>query len=127
MQRVLVVEDNDDNMKLITFILHKHGYETIEARSGEEGIQKALSERPDFVLLDIQLPDMDGLEVLKALRASDACAHTPTIAVTSYAMSGDRERFLRAGFNGYIEKPVDLETVMAEIRAAVEGAPGQGG
>ncbi|MBW2049307.1 MAG: response regulator [Deltaproteobacteria bacterium] len=119
MKRVLVVEDNEDNMKLITFILEKGGYETMEARTGEEGIRKAFSELPDFVLLDIQLPDMDGLEVLKALRASEECARTPAIAITSYAMSGDRQRFLQAGCNGYIEKPINPETVMAEIRASV--------
>lgn len=116
MKRVLVIEDNEDNMKLITFILGKHGYRTIEARSGAQGIRMALDEKPDFILLDIQLPDMDGLDVLRTIRDSEADGQIPIIAITSYAMSGDRERLLQAGCNGYIEKPIDPETIVGEIR-----------
>lgn len=115
MKRVLVIEDNENNLKLITFILEKHGYETLEAVSGREGINLALKEQPDFILLDIQLPDMDGLEVLKAIRASEVDGNLPVIAITSYAMSGDRQRLMAAGCNGYIEKPIDPVTVMDEI------------
>lgn len=122
MPRVLVIEDNEDNMKLISFILEKNGYDTIKAGSGREGIEVALTEQPDFILLDIQLPDMDGLEVIKALRQSDTCSGIPTIAVTSYAMSGDRDRLLAAGCNGYIEKPIDPETVVSEIRQVLDEA-----
>jgi two-component system cell cycle response regulator DivK len=120
MKRVLVIEDNENNLKLITFILKKHGYETIEATSGREGIDLAQQGKPDFILLDIQLPDMDGIEVLKAIRASEADGDIPIIAVTSYAMSGDRERLLAAGCNGYIEKPIDPATVMGEIKKILE-------
>jgi len=124
MKRVLVIEDNEDNMKLITFILEKQGYGTIRAQTGREGIRLAISEHPDFILLDIQLPDMDGLEVLKAIRSADACSGIPTIAITSFAMSGDRERFLAAGGNGYIEKPIDPETIITKIRQAIEETGG---
>jgi two-component system cell cycle response regulator DivK len=116
MKRVLIIEDNEDNMKLISFILENHGFYTLKAASGQEGIDMVLHEKPDLVLLDIQLPDMDGLEVLRAIRALEANDDLPVIAVTSYAMSGDRERLLAAGCNGYIEKPINPDTIIAEIR-----------
>lgn len=116
MRKVLVIEDNADNMKLITFILQKGGFQTIEAYSGQEGIDKALTGDPDLVLLDIQLPDMNGIEVLKAIRGSEADSRLPIVAVTSFAMSGDRRRLLAAGCTGYIEKPINPETVLDEIR-----------
>ena len=116
MKKVLVIEDNADNMKLITFILEKNGYSTIRAENGTTGIELALKEKPDFVLIDIQLPDMDGLEVLKAVRKSEIDGGIPVIAITSYAMSGDRERLIEAGCNGYLEKPIDPVTVMSQIR-----------
>jgi len=116
MKRALVIEDNEDNMKLITFILEKNGYGTIRAENGKMGIELALKERPDFILLDIQLPDMDGLEVLKELRRSEMNGEIPIIAITSYAMSGDRERLLEAGCNGYIEKPIDPVIIINQIR-----------
>ncbi len=116
MQTVLVIEDNEDNMKLITFILEKNGYQTITAETGAQGIQMAISEKPDLILLDIQLPDMNGLDVLKAIRNSESNGGIPIIAVTSFAMSGDRERLLDAGCNGYIEKPINPETFIFEIR-----------
>lgn len=116
MKRALIIEDNEDNMKLIAFILEKHGFSTLEAASGQEGIDMVLKEKPDLVLLDIQLPDIDGLKVLMAIRASEADGGLPIIAITSYAMSGDRERLLAAGCNGYIEKPINPDTIIAEIR-----------
>jgi len=116
MKKVLVIEDNADNMKLITFILEKNGYSTIRAENGTTGIELALKEKPDFVLIDIQLPDMDGLEVLKAIRESEIDGGISVIAITSYAMSGDRERLIEAGCNGYLEKPIDPVTVMSQIR-----------
>ncbi|MGH8583723.1 MAG: response regulator [Gammaproteobacteria bacterium] len=114
-KRALVIEDNDDNMELITYILEVNGFQTIRAASGRDGLERARADTPDFVLLDIQLPDMDGTEVLAALRNSPATRDLPIIAVTSYAMSGDRERLLRAGCTGYIEKPIDPERVMEQI------------
>ena len=116
MKKVLIIEDNADNMKLITFILTKNGYQAIEAFSGQEGINMTLQELPDLVLLDIQLPDMDGIEVLTAIRRSKTDGKPPIVAVTSYAMSGDRQRLLAAGCTGYIEKPINPETIMQEIR-----------
>jgi two-component system, cell cycle response regulator DivK len=123
MKTALVIEDNKDNMKLITFILEKNGYGAIRAENGKKGIALALKERPDFILLDIQLPDMDGREVLKEVRKSEADGEIPIIAVTSYAMSGDRERLLEAGCNGYIEKPIDPIHIMKQIRKVIGEKP----
>lgn len=127
MQRVLIIEDNEDNMKLITFILERHGYRTLRAETGREGIEQVRREKPDLVLLDIQLPDMDGIEVLKAIRCSEADGDLPIIAVTSYAMSGDRQHLMDAGCNGYIEKPINPQTIVDEIRRYagnfLKGAP----
>lgn len=119
-QTALIIEDNPNNMELITFILEAHGYATLRAMTGGEGISMALSGNPDFVLLDIQLPDMDGAEALKAIRATTVGSAMPIIAVTSYAMSGDRERLLSAGCNGYIEKPIDPLLIINQIQGILE-------
>ena len=113
--KVLVIEDSPDNMKLICFILEDSGYATIGAETGRKGIDMAITEKPDFIILDIQLPDIDGNEVLRQIRWSETDGNIPIIAMTSYAMSGDREKLLNAGCTGYIEKPIDPETVMEEI------------
>ncbi len=120
MTKALVIEDTPDNMALICLILNKNGIDTVGAETGEKGVERVLAERPDFVILDIQLPDIDGYEVLKRIRSSEANGSIPVIAMTSYAMSGDRERLLAAGCNGYIEKPIDPTMVMAEIRGILE-------
>lgn len=120
MQTALVIEDNENNMELITFILEAHGYQTLRAMTGKEGIAVALSAAPDFVLLDIQLPDMDGAEALKAIRATELGRHMPIIAVTSYAMSGDMDRLLAAGCNGYIEKPIDPLLIINQVQGILE-------
>jgi len=123
MPTALIIEDTPDNMELITFLLRKNGYATIWAETGRKGVELALAEpRPDFVILDIQLPDIEGTEVLKIIRESEANGSIPIIAMTSYAMSGDRDRLLAAGCNGYIEKPIDPLTVMDQIREVLEGA-----
>lgn len=119
MAKALIIEDTPDNMELIRFILEKNGYETLWARTGRQGIDMVLADPPDFIILDIQLPDMDGTEVLKILRSSKRNNGIPIIAMTSYAMSGDREQLLAAGCNGYIEKPIDPMTVMDEIREVI--------
>ncbi len=120
-QIALVVEDNEDNMVLITMLLKNAGYESIWADTGLKGVQLALEQEPDFVLLDIQLPDIDGTEVLKRIRALDAgVAKIPIIAMTSYAMAGDREKLLAAGCDGYIEKPIDPMRVISQIRTILE-------
>ena len=116
MTTALVIEDNENNMELITFILNTNGVETVMAKNGQEGIEMALSLKPDFIILDIQLPDIDGTEVLELLRATEVGKIIPVIAMTSYAMAGDREKLLKVGCNGYIEKPIDPENVMAQIQ-----------
>ncbi len=115
MKRILVVEDNETNMYLIRFMLEKSGHKVIEAKEGAVGVESAIKEKPDLILMDIQLPDIDGLEATKRIRASEADGDIPIIALTSFAMAGDRERALAAGCTGYIEKPINPETFMAEI------------
>lgn len=115
MKRILIVEDNPDNMYLIGFIVRKKGYEVIEARNGQEGVELAIKETPDMILMDIQLPDFDGLETTRRIRKSDLNVDIPIIALTSYAMTGDRQKALEAGCNGYIEKPINPDTIMDEI------------
>ena len=120
MKRVLVVEDNENNMKLICLVLKKHGYEPIQAFTGEEGVDKAIEERPDIILMDIQLPDISGLEAVERIRMVDDMQEILIIAITSYAMSGDRERMLNVGFEGYFEKPIDPLTIIEDIEKIVK-------
>lgn len=122
MATALIIEDNLDNMKLITFLLNKGGYDTREALTGQAGIDQALAERPDFIILDVQLPDMDGFQVLQTIRASPLDDTIPIIAMTSYAMTGDRARLMASGCTGYIEKPIDPEAVIGQIRAILGAA-----
>jgi len=114
-KRVLVIEDNEQNLYLVTFILERHGYEVDAARDGGEGIDLAARLKPDVILLDIQLPVVDGYAVARELRTNAALDQVPIIAVTSYAMAGDRDKALGAGCNGYIEKPINPETFMQQI------------
>jgi len=116
MKRVLVVDDNEANIHLVGFILKKHGFEVIEARDGTEGVALAIKEKPDLILMDIQLPDITGLEAARMIRASESDGKVPIIALTSFAMTGDREKALAAGCNGYIAKPIHVETFIAEIQ-----------
>lgn len=115
MKRILVVEDNEANLCLTRLILQKSGYLVIEARNGAKGVELALQEKPDLILMDIQLPDIDGLEATRRIRSSKADGKIPIIALTSYAMAGDREKALAAGCTGYIEKPINPETFMTKI------------
>jgi len=119
MKRALVIEDNQDNMVLITRLLNKAGYRTLEAMTGRAGVDMALKERPDFILLDIQLPDILGTEVLRLLRESEIGVGIPVIAVTSFAMAGDRERLLEAGCDGYLEKPIDPKLIIQQIKKII--------
>ncbi|MDQ7825748.1 MAG: response regulator [Candidatus Eremiobacteraeota bacterium] len=125
-KKVLVIEDNEQNLYLVTFILEKSGYEVVQARDGNEGIRLASQVIPDMILLDIQLPGMDGYEVAQALRADPALAEIPIVAVTSYAMVGDRERALEAGCSGYVEKPINPDTFIADIEKYLHGAEQKG-
>ena len=115
MSKILIVEDNEKNMYLISYILKKKGYEIIGATTGEEGVELAIKEKPDLIIMDIQLPGIDGLETTKRIRASGTNGNIPIIAITSYAMTGDREKALEAGCTGYIEKPINPDTVISEI------------
>ena len=113
--KILVIEDNEQNMYLVTFILEKHDYQVFQAKNGMDGISLASQQKPDLILLDIQLPFMDGYSVARELRKMVELVKTPIIAVTSYAMSGDRENALKAGCSGYIEKPINPETFITQI------------
>jgi len=119
MKTALIIEDNENNLELIRFILEQANYKTRFAMTGLEGVQQVLSIPPDFVILDIQLPDINGLEVLKRIRASKIGKDIPIIAMTSYAMSGDREKLLAAGCTSYIEKPIDPMLVIKQIELAI--------
>jgi len=115
----LIIEDNPDNMVLIARLLGKADYLTIQATTGMDGFDMALQKRPDFIILDIQLPDMDGTEVLRKIRDSEIGNSIKVIAMTSYAMSGDREKLLSAGCDGYIEKPIDPARVISQIKSLI--------
>lgn len=117
--KALIIEDNENNLELISFILQKNGYRTTFAVTGIQGIEMAETEAPDFILLDIQLPDISGTEVLSRLKSMDQVKHIPVIAVTSYAMAGDRQRLLAAGCDGYIEKPIDPMQFIDHIKIAL--------
>ena len=121
----MIVEDNERNLKLLRDVLGAYGYRTVEARSGEEAMAVARSSRPTLVLMDIQLPGMDGVEALHALRRSAELAATPIVAVTAFVMNEDRERFLAAGFDGYLEKPVDVRALRSLVDSYLgRSAPG---
>ncbi|MCE1253216.1 MAG: response regulator [Anaerolineae bacterium] len=113
--KILIIEDNEQNMYLLNFILTQSGYEVLQAFHGKEGVTLASQHRPDLILLDIQLPIMDGYTVARELRKNEALSTVPIVAVTSYAMPGDRETALAAGCSGYIEKPIDPETFMEQV------------
>lgn len=113
--KILYIEDNDQNFYLVNFILTAKGCEVLWAKDGPDGVEKATRSRPDLILLDIQLPVMDGYAVAKALRTNPGLARTPIVALTSYAMAGDRERALAAGCTGYIEKPINPATFASQV------------
>jgi CheY-like chemotaxis protein len=114
---ILLIEDNEQNRYLATFLLEKHGCTVVHTADGRAGIELAAAQPFDLILLDIQLPGMDGHAVARAFRANASLNHVPIIAVTSYAMAGDREKAMAAGCNGYIEKPIDPDTFVAQISA----------
>ena len=125
MKKVLVIEDNRDNLRLLTYVLTRSGYEVIAAETGEEGVERAMRDRPLFVLVDINLPDIDGFEVTRRIKEADAAGSLPVIAITSHAMLGDRDRILAAGCTGYFEKPIDPLTIMDRILEVVRGGGGK--
>lgn len=114
---ILLIEDNEQNRYLATFLLEQHGFKVVAANDGPSGITLVETLDPDLILLDIQLPGMDGYDVARGLRGIALLRLTPIIAVTSYAMVGDKEKALAAGCNGYIEKPINPETFVEEVSA----------
>jgi two-component system cell cycle response regulator DivK len=115
-ERVLIVEDNEKNMKLVRDVLQATGYSTLEATTGEEAVELALSQAPALVLMDVQLPGIDGVEALDRMRQNERTASIPVLALTAQAMSGDRERFLEVGFDGYLAKPIDVAELLRVVK-----------
>ncbi len=115
-KRILVVEDQEDNRKIIRDLLLARGYAMLEATTGDEGLALAERERPDLILMDIQLPGLDGYEVTRRIKANPQLAHIPIIAVTSYALSGDDQKAFEAGCNGYVTKPFSPRQLLAKIK-----------
>ena len=121
--QILVVEDNDRNMKLFRDVLQATGFRTLEATTGERAVELAIEHAPDLVLMDVRLADIDGIQALGRLRADERTAGVPVVALTAQAMEGDRERFLAAGFDGYLSKPVDIGELVATVgRHCSEGS-----
>jgi two-component system, cell cycle response regulator DivK len=118
-QRILVVEDNANNRKLLRDVLQFSGYDVAEARSGEEGVEQAASRIPDLILMDLQLPGIDGVEALRLIRANPATRSVPVVAVTAFAMESDRNRALLAGFDGYVEKPISVRALPSQVKSFV--------
>jgi two-component system cell cycle response regulator DivK len=116
---VLIVEDNERNLKLVRDVLGFAGFSVLEARDAEAGIELARVQKPDVVLMDINLPGMTGFEALTALRSDASTASIPVLAVTAYAMKDDRARILAAGFDGYVEKPVDVRALPGQVEALI--------
>ncbi len=122
--RILLIEDNEQNRYLVTFLLEQRCHEVVPAASGPQGLELATKVSPDLIILDIQLPGMDGYAVARALKSDPQLKPIPIVAVTSYAMVGDREKVLAAGAEGYIEKPINPETFVAEVERFLR-SPGE--
>jgi two-component system cell cycle response regulator DivK len=120
-ERILVVEDNEKNMKLFRDVLQARAYEIMEATTGGQAVELAIEHGPALVLMDIQLPDIDGVEALGRLRANERTASIPVLALTAQAMEGDRERFLDAGFDGYVSKPVNIVELVGAVQQHCDG------
>ena len=121
-EQILVVEDNEKNMKLFRDVLQATGYRTLEATTGGQAVELATEHAPDLVLMDIQLPDIGGLEALGRLRADERTKDLTVVALTAQAMEGDRERFLAAGFDGYLSKPVNIVELVGAVKHHCAGA-----
>ena len=121
-QLILIIEDNERNLKLVRDVLQFNGFQTAEARTAEDGLALASASPPDLVLLDLQLPGIDGMEAFRQLRGSPPTADVPVVAVTALAMKDDRERVLRAGFDGYLEKPISVRELASQVRAFLTAA-----
>jgi CheY-like chemotaxis protein len=121
---MLVIEDNSTNLDLMVYLLSSFGHRTLSAATGEDGIVVAMRERPDLVICDIHLPQMSGFDVVRSLKATDELSSVPVIAVTAFAMVGDRQAVLAAGFDGYITKPIDPEAFVGQVESFLpKGGP----
>jgi two-component system cell cycle response regulator DivK len=121
MSVILIVEDNERNLKLVRDVLQVKGYTTLEAVTGEDGVKLAVEHKPDLVLMDIQLPGINGIEALGVLRANPVTAKIPVIAVTASVMQQDRKHITEAGFDAYVGKPINLKEFLDAVRKALEG------
>jgi len=119
---ILIVEDNKKNLKLVRDVLQVKGYETLEAGTAEDGLKLARALAPDLILMDIQLPGMNGIDALRALRAEPATVAIPVIAITASVMQQDRQENLRTGFNGFIEKPINLRKFLDTVQQTLKGS-----
>jgi two-component system cell cycle response regulator DivK len=119
--KILLVEDNEKNMKLFRDVLQAAGYDTVEATTGGRAVELAIEHSPDLVLMDVQLPEIDGVEALGRLREDKRTASIPVLALTAQAMQGDRERFLAVGFDGYVSKPVDIVALVDTVHEHCDG------
>ena len=122
MHTILIVEDNDKNMKLARDLLQAKGYATLEAVNGEDGVRIGLEQVPDLVLMDIQLPDINGIEAFHRLRSDPRTAKVPVVAFTASVTAGDRSKITEAGFDGFLGKPINLKEFLATVKRMVEGA-----
>ena len=114
---ILIVEDNEKNMKLARDVLRFHGFRTVEATDGETAVTMSVEQQPALILMDIQLPGIDGIVAMQRIRADERTRHIPTVALTASVMTGDRERFDDAGFDGFIAKPIDIKIFPDQVRA----------
>jgi two-component system cell cycle response regulator DivK len=119
---ILVVEDNDKNLKLVRDLLQFNGFRTLEAGTAALGLELAGEYLPNLILMDVQLPDMDGVAALRVLKSDAHTAAIPVVALTAFAMKEDRERFLNAGFDGYVPKPIDIRQFPAQVRQMIAGS-----
>jgi len=120
MSTILIVEDNEKNMKLARDVLQSRGYVTLEAVTGEDGVRMAIEKKPDLVLMDIQLPGINGVEALRQMRADPACARIPIVAFTASVMTADRSQFSEAGFDGFLGKPINLKEFLETVKRVLE-------
>jgi len=120
MSTILIVEDNEKNMKLARDVLQSRGYVTLEAVTGEDGVRMAIEKKPDLVLMDIQLPGINGIEALRQVRADPECARIPIVAFTASVMSSDRSQITAAGFDGFLGKPINLKEFLETVKQVLE-------